>query len=136
MNGEKYQDMFNIEYLKCQIRFIWYLIYFKYCLKNIKDKTTNFFPHCISFLTIISLIFRSSIRGSRRLQNTNGSHRSSFVRRPWNQAVMEAASKAQAANKINLSDVASSRPNTTHLDSGKPFYYDKIQTSNYCYKMR
>ena len=24
MNGGKYQDMFNIEYLKCQIRFIEY----------------------------------------------------------------------------------------------------------------
>ena len=80
--------------------------------------------------TIISF-FRSSIRGSRRLQNTNGSHRSSFVRRPWNQAVMEAASKAQAVNKITSSDVASSRPNITHLHSGKPFYYCTIQTSNY-----
>ena len=84
--------------------------------------------------TIISFTFRSSIRGSRRLQNANGSHRSSFVRRPWNQAVMEAASKAQAVNKITSSDVSCSRPNTTNLDSGKPYYRRTIQTTNHFYR--
>ena len=51
------------------------------------------------------LCFRSSIRGSRRLQNLSSSngHRSSFVRRPWNQAVMEAASKAEALSKPSSS---------------------------------
>ena len=74
------------------------------------------------------LCFRSSIRGSRRLQNLSSSngHRSSFVRRPWNQAVMEAASRAQASSKNQTSsDATQATTNDNQHNQGR-IISDKI----------
>ena len=70
------------------------------------------------------LCFRSSIRGSRRLQNLSSSngHRSSFVRRPWNQAVMEAASRAQASSKNQTSSDANQAANDNQHNQGRIIY--------------